>query len=49
MMTTTAESFIPPSGRHDPTCEFLCKDVKPTCVHACKVCDAKKLKEGKGK
>lgn len=39
--------FIPPGGLHDPTCEYLCKDVKPACVHACKVCDAKRAKEAR--
>jgi hypothetical protein len=50
LMLTVVESpagFIPPSGLHDLTCEYLCKDVKPTCVHACKVCDAKRAGEGR--
>jgi len=37
-----SNGFIPPSGLHDPTCEFLCKNVLTTCAHTCKVCDAKR-------
>jgi hypothetical protein len=36
--------FIPPSGVHDATCEFLCKNPSPSCSHACSVCDAKAKK-----
>lgn len=34
--------MIPPSGIHDATCSFLCKDVRTTCEHRCTVCAAKK-------
>lgn len=40
--------FVPPSGTHDPTCAFICKDPRG-CKddHACKVCDAKARREGR--
>lgn len=57
MMTKQLErygrGFIPPSGAHDATCAFLCKDPR-ACArackedeHSCKVCDAKARKEGR--
>lgn len=39
--------FIPPSGKHDDTCEYVCNNVRPTCKHACSVCDRKKRDEGR--
>lgn len=41
-------SFIPPSGQHDPTCAYLCRDARGCLLeHSCKVCDAKARKEGR--
>lgn len=37
--------FIPPSGLHDPSCQFLCRDPRPGCVHACSVCDVKRTND----
>ena len=34
-------SFLPPSGKHDSTCMFLCKRPCSSCEHSCKVCDGK--------
>jgi hypothetical protein len=35
--------FLPPSGRHDPSCEFLCSNPSASCRHACSVCDSKRV------
>lgn len=47
MTVTSSDGFIPPSGKHDPTCEFLCREPKSSCKHSCEACDVKKRKEGR--
>lgn len=37
--------FLPPSGLHDPSCEYLCRDPRSTCLHYCRPCDSKRSRE----
>lgn len=39
-MSKRTTMSLPVSGVHDLTCAWLCQAPRPTCTHACRVCEA---------